>query len=120
MFKTLNAPPLTAHHRGDTWATFWQEHGKQVRQAEPHDRGHFRRLVDRLLCIVVSGDDSGMEAAGDVMPWTVDNDAGEPADVDRLAGAGIGPILGVLPDRRARAVSHLGRWDARYIPVVTS
>ncbi len=79
--RALERAALDAHRRGDTWATFWASHAEQVRAVEPYDRDAYRRLVSRLLALVVSGDLDGQEPAGDAMPWTVDDDAGKPADV---------------------------------------
>ena len=68
--EQLERTALTAHARGDTWATFWRQHGDAVAHAEPYHRGRYRRLVAKLLHLVVSGNPSGMEPAGE--PWLLD------------------------------------------------
>jgi hypothetical protein len=65
--RTLERDAIRAHARGDTWATFWTEHGAAVCAAEPHSRERFQRLVRRLLSLITSGDTDGMEPAGE--PW---------------------------------------------------
>ena len=63
-----------AHRRGERWKTFWQAHAQAIRQAEPWNRQRFRRLVDRLLALVTSGDTAGMTAVGDDdLPWERDD-----------------------------------------------
>ena len=69
--RTLERAALACHRVGSTWDSFWREHGERVKQAEPYDRGRYRRLVNRLLSLVVSGDTAGQTAVGDndAMPW---------------------------------------------------
>jgi hypothetical protein len=70
--KHLERQALAAHQDGQTWATFWEQHGAAVCRAEPHNRQRFGRLVRRLLHLLTSGEESGMEPAGE--PW-LDDDA---------------------------------------------
>jgi len=63
--RMLELLALDCHRVGSTWAEFWQEHGERVRQTEPYDRGRYRRLVNRLLSLVVSGDTDGQQPVGD-------------------------------------------------------
>jgi len=60
---------------GTTWCDYWAAHADAVRAAEPYDRGRYRRLVNRLLSLVVSGDTAGQTALGDddAMPWELDD-----------------------------------------------
>ena len=83
--RTLDRLALDAHRRGDTWATFWASHAEQVRAVDPYNREAYRGLVNRLLCIVVSGTTSGMEPAGE--PWLLDGEPEQtqPADVGTAA-----------------------------------
>ena len=84
---------IDAHARGAGWTAWWPTVAEQVRQAEPYDRGRYRRLVVRLLSLLVSGDVNGMMAIGDddVMPWVIDDvvtpmtDDAKPADVGTAA-----------------------------------
>ncbi len=69
--KHLERPALQAHRRGDTWATFWQQYGQDAIALEPHHRQRFKRLTDRLLSLVTSGNLDGMEPAGE--PWLGDD-----------------------------------------------
>jgi hypothetical protein len=66
---------IDCHRMGSTWDLFWREHGERVRQAEPYDRGRYRRLVNRLLSLVVSGDTAGQQAISDddAMSWELDD-----------------------------------------------
>jgi hypothetical protein len=83
--RILENAAIRAHARGDRWADFWERHAEAVRQAEPVNAGRYRRLVNRLLSLVASGDTNGMVAVGDDdMPWEID-DAHKPADVGTAA-----------------------------------
>ncbi|MFZ1936915.1 MAG: hypothetical protein WCB27_04290 [Thermoguttaceae bacterium] len=62
--KQLERAALVAHRRGDTWDTFWAQRGAAVAHAELYDRGRFNCLVDRLLSLVVAGDEDEAEPAG--------------------------------------------------------
>ena len=70
-YKQLEHAALDAHRLSWTWNRFWQMHGEQARQAEPYDRGRYRKLVAKLLHLVASGDPSGMEPVGE--PWLDDD-----------------------------------------------
>lgn len=54
--RTLERAAIAAHARGDRWEAFWRAHAEQVRQAEPYRHAAYRKLVNRLLSLVVSGD----------------------------------------------------------------
>lgn len=75
MTKQLERRAVEVHRRGEQWAVFWEQHGDDVRAVEPYNRGRFRRLVDRLLALVCSGDCDGVEPIGDddAMPWERDD-----------------------------------------------
>lgn len=75
MTKQLERRAVEAHRRGESWAIFWGRHGDDVRAVEPYNRGRFRRLVDRLLALVVSGDTDGQQPIGDddAMAWERDD-----------------------------------------------
>ena len=81
--RVLERRAIDAHARGDGWETFWQEHGAQVRAAEPYRRNAYHALVRRLLALVVSGDTDGQEPI-DAEPWRTD-DTDKPADVGTRA-----------------------------------
>ena len=75
--KTLENAAVRAHARGVRWNDFWESHADAIKAAVPYDRGKFQRLVNRLLCLLLSGDSDGMTAVGDDdrMPWEVDDAA---------------------------------------------
>jgi len=93
--KHLERRALDAHRAGDTWAEFWHQHGGTVANAEPYHRNAYHALVRRLLALVVSGDDCGMEPIGSAMqPWERD-DAAKPADVGTRARLLVDSIPGM-------------------------
>lgn len=67
--RTLERHAIDCHRRGDTWATFWTQHGAAVCQAEPHDRAKFGRLVRRLLSLLTSGNCDGQRPIATGMLW---------------------------------------------------
>ncbi len=78
--KHLERAALAAHARAEQWATFWAAHADAIRAVEPYDYGRYRRLVNRLLSLVVSGDTAGQTAVDDdTMPWELD---GQPSPHD--------------------------------------
>ena len=79
--KALERAALDFHRRGVGWTDFWQQHAEQVRECEPFNRARLRRLVNRLLALVASGDTAGMVAVGDddAEPWLTD-DTSTPSD----------------------------------------
>ena len=85
--KALERAALDAFQRGETWAAFWEVHGNEVKAAEPWNRRRFKRLVNRLLSLVASGDTAGMMpvADDDALPWALDDEAIQPADVGTQA-----------------------------------
>ncbi len=78
--RTLERHALDAHRAGIGWAAFWDQHGAAVCQAEPYNRGRYRRLVGRLLSLVVAGDEDGMEPAGE--PWLLTDRPEQPPPAD--------------------------------------
>jgi hypothetical protein len=88
--KQLEALAVDAHHRGETWAAFWQQHAERVRNAEPFSREQYRRLVNRLLHLVTSGDSAGQYPPGDdPEPWLIDD---KPSPHDTITQARLQPI----------------------------
>jgi hypothetical protein len=87
--KDLERSALDAHRNGQGWSEFWQQHADAIRKAEPWNRQRLRRLVDRLLALVTSGDCAGMIAVGDTdaEPWEVD-DAQAPGARKRYRNSG--------------------------------
>lgn len=74
--ERLECHAVDAHRLNWTWDRFWQAHGDATRGAEPWNRQRYRRLVNRLLSLVVSGDTGGMEPAGNGLePWEADDQA---------------------------------------------
>ena len=71
----LEQAAIDAHDRGDTWAEWWEQHRHAVGRIEPYDNRAYRRLVNRLLMLVVSGDTDGQHPAGDPEPWQADDEA---------------------------------------------
>lgn len=69
--QTLERAAIRAHARGACWAEFWSNYGNQVRAVEPYNAGRYHRLVHRLLAIVTSGDDCGMDRLES--PWDADD-----------------------------------------------
>jgi hypothetical protein len=71
--KELERLARDAHVHGIDWSEYWERHAEQVRKAEPWNRRRFKRLYDRLLSLVTSGDTDGQQAVGDdnTMPWEV-------------------------------------------------
>jgi hypothetical protein len=71
--NAIKAQALEAHHRGETWAAFWQQHADTIRKAEPWNRQRFKRLVDRLLHLLTTGEPSGQEPPAIAEPWERDD-----------------------------------------------
>jgi hypothetical protein len=77
----LEKMAIDAHTRGERREVFWQRHGEQVREAEPWCRARFRRLYDKLMHLVCSGDNAGQYPPGnDPEPWLVDDLQSKPHD----------------------------------------
>lgn len=66
--EVLEHAAIDAHARGERWEAFWKAHCEQVRQAEPYRHAAYRKLVNRLLSLLVSGD-SGPKPFGPAMLW---------------------------------------------------
>ena len=66
--RELERAALAAHARGDRWEAFWKQHAEEVRQAEPYRHAAYRKLVNRLLSLVVSGD-GGPKPFGPTTLW---------------------------------------------------
>jgi hypothetical protein len=81
----LEHAAIDAHRRGIGWSDFWTEHADAIRAAEPYNASRYRRLVAKLLHLVASGDESGMEPAG--APWLLDDvpEHSKPADIGTSA-----------------------------------
>ncbi len=81
----LERAALAAHRAGESWNSFWQRIGDQVRAIEPYNRPRFRRLHNRLAHLVLTGDESGMYPPGDPdsLPWLGDD--ASPDDVRTVA-----------------------------------
>jgi hypothetical protein len=78
----LESAALEAHQQGLCWCEFWQQHGHAVKAAEPFSRDKLRRLCDRLLKLLLSGDTDGHEPVGsDPEPWLTDDaEQSKPSD----------------------------------------
>jgi hypothetical protein len=57
--KELEKLAIDAFRRGETWSAFWEQHGEQVKQAEPWNARDYHRLYQRLMALVCSGNDAG-------------------------------------------------------------
>jgi hypothetical protein len=97
--QTLERAALDAHRRGLSWGEFWDEHGRDVCRAEPHDRRKFNRLVCRLLALLVSGNEDGAESGE---PWILDAQPNQPSPHDSISYARCQLPLWPLPG----AVEH--------------
>ncbi len=71
-FSDLEAAALIAHAAGQPWREFWLTVAGDVAKLKPHHRGRYRRLVERLLHLAVTGDGSGQEPPGSA-PWEQDD-----------------------------------------------
>jgi hypothetical protein len=66
-----------AYVTGTRWEAYWATHHEAIRQAEPYNRRKYRRLVNKLLAILVSGHaeqtpiDTGMLWGSE--PWEADD-----------------------------------------------
>jgi hypothetical protein len=83
--KKLEKAAIQAHEQGTTWAAYWEQYGNDARRLEPYSRKRFRKLVDRLLCLLTSGDDCGTRTLDDSAPWERDDVSAPPADVGTQA-----------------------------------
>lgn len=88
--KHLERAALAAHRAGQTWAEFWQQHGREVAAAEPWNVGRYHRLVNKLLSLVASGDREQRPIPvgllwGEQSPWDEDD-----AEADGLPPRPIG------------------------------
>jgi hypothetical protein len=79
-FRDLKRLALAAHVGGERWAAFWPSVAADVRRMAPYDRRAYRRLVERLLNLVVSGSMDGLEPPGSE-PWEADNAEGKRVDL---------------------------------------
>lgn len=52
---------LHAHRDGVAWSTFWPQIAEDVSKLQARCYGSHRPLFDRLLALVVAGDESGVE-----------------------------------------------------------
>lgn len=78
--KALERAALAAHRNGQGWSQYWEAHADEVRKAEPWSRQRFKRLVDRLLHLLTTGEPGGQEPPGDdPEPWLTD-DSPAPSD----------------------------------------
>jgi hypothetical protein len=82
---TLERDALLAHDSGTTWGDYWTAHADAIRATEPQDRSRYRRLVDRLLSLVVSGDTANMDPLD--TPWECEGqvEQGKPGDTGTKA-----------------------------------
>ncbi len=72
----LETKAIAGHTKGQSWETFWQLHGDQVKAAEPYNNQRFRRLVRKLSHLLLCGEASGQFGVGDgdPEPWVRDDD----------------------------------------------
>lgn len=71
-FKQLERTALESHRRGERWSQFWPLVSDDLRALIPWDRRAYGRAVERLLCVLVSGDTSGLEPPNS-SPWEWDD-----------------------------------------------
>lgn len=75
-FRDLEQRAIEAHLAGRGWASFWPTVRDDVVRMAGADPGSRRRLVERLLCILVSGEDSGLEPIGSgASPWELETES---------------------------------------------
>jgi len=99
--RELRRAAIAAFEAGQPWTSFMQEHGEEMRRAEPYDQHRYHRLRARLLHIVVSGTESGQFGVGDddaIEPWERDDAAQTKPDDSHTsarfspAAAGLAPM----------------------------
>lgn len=75
--KQLERLALKAHANGLDFSTWWPIVKPQVDALEPWCLQRWRKLRNRLMHLVCTGDGSGQFAVGDsdAMPWDVDDRA---------------------------------------------
>lgn len=97
--QTLKRAAAEAHKLNWTWDRFWQLHADAIRRAEPYSRQRYHRLVQRLLALVVSGDNDGQTPVGDddTTPWVVD-DQQHPQPHDTITRARCLLALAPMPE----------------------
>ncbi len=72
-FRDLERKALAAHERGERWQVFWARVAHEVRRLAPYDRQRFRNIYNRLLHLLMTGDDAGREPPGNGLPpWDLD------------------------------------------------
>jgi hypothetical protein len=79
--KALERLAINAFRRCLRWSEYWQAHGDEVKQCEPFNARRFKRLYDRLLHLLTSGDTNGQQSIIDdsAEPW-VQDDTSTPSD----------------------------------------
>jgi hypothetical protein len=63
-FADLERLALRAHTAGTSWGSLWSIIAADVRELEPIHRGRFRKLVERLLHLWATGEESGAGPPG--------------------------------------------------------
>jgi hypothetical protein len=65
--KQLEQAAADAHHRGETWARFWQQHGPQFDKLPAADR---QEAIETALQILVTGEAAGrIPVANSMFGW---------------------------------------------------
>lgn len=86
--QTLERAASAAFDAGIGWNDFWDKHAAAIKAVYPYNRERFRRLVNRLLSLVASGDTDGMMPldVDDTCPWVADDsESVQPAPVGTQA-----------------------------------
>lgn len=70
--KKLERLAIKAHTRGETWKQFCAAQGDAIQQVEPFDRQRYRRLENKLMVLVMSGNRKSIPT-GDLTSWELDD-----------------------------------------------
>jgi hypothetical protein len=83
--RTLERQAIDAFRLSWTWDQFWRLRGDAIREAEPYHASRYRKLVNRLLSLVASGDTANIEPLD--APWLDDDLPDQPSPHDSKTAA---------------------------------
>ncbi|MGW8256003.1 MAG: hypothetical protein ACWGMZ_00805 [Thermoguttaceae bacterium] len=82
----LEHKAVEAHRQNMGWLEFWPTVAEDAKRIEPYSREKYRRLVQRLLHLLTTGEPGGEEPPRIAEPWERDDaEASKPADVGTQA-----------------------------------
>jgi hypothetical protein len=92
--QTLETAAIDAHRAEVGWSGFWSSNADAILTAAGGCPARRRRLVERLLCLVVSGDADGQRPVGeDAQASRLECDSDKPADT----GTRVRCLLPLIP-----------------------